>query len=75
MKSIGLDELDIHTLRHVYAVLAIKSGSPLKSVSEQMGHSSVEFTMKVYEYLTNESKKRTASNMNEIIVSLEDDNH
>ena len=75
VRSIGLDEMDIHTLRHVYAVLAIKSGSPLKSVSEQMGHSSVEFTMKVYEYLTNESKKRTASNMNEIIVSLEDDNH
>ena len=41
-------ELKFHALRHTFATRAIESGMDIKSVSEILGHSSVEITMKIY---------------------------
>lgn len=46
--SQGVRQLKFHALRHTFATRAIESGMDIKSVSEILGHSSVEITMKIY---------------------------
>lgn len=46
---IGLDpELTFHSLRHTYATTLLMAGADPKSVSEQMGHSDVAITLRIY---------------------------
>lgn len=38
----------IHGLRHTYASLSLRSGTPVEVVSQQLGHSTVAFTLECY---------------------------
>jgi integrase len=44
----GLRSIRIHDLRHTYATLRISKGDNIADVSNQLGHFSEAFTMKVY---------------------------
>ncbi len=48
---IGLPDLRLHDLRHAYATRLLEAGVHPKVVSEALGHSSVAFTMDVYQHL------------------------
>ncbi|WP_028975749.1 tyrosine-type recombinase/integrase [Sporolactobacillus terrae] len=41
-----------HGLRHTHAIMLLESGVDIKSVSDRLGHSSVEFTANVYVHFT-----------------------
>lgn len=41
-----------HGLRHTHAIMLLESGVDIKSVSQRLGHSSVEFTANVYVHFT-----------------------
>src|SRR5690606_8216275 len=41
----------LHDPRHTHATLMLKEGVPVKVVSERLGHSSVAFTMQVYQHV------------------------
>ena len=45
----GLPHIPLHGLRHSVATLAIKAGTPVKVVSELLGHSKVSTTMQIYQ--------------------------
>ncbi len=46
---LGLDQaLTFHSLRHTYATTLLMAGADPKSVSEQMGHSDVATTLRIY---------------------------
>ena len=45
----GLPRIRFHALRHSVATLAIKTGTPVKVVSELLGHSKVSTTMQIYQ--------------------------
>jgi integrase len=47
----GLEELTPHKARHVFASFMLKAGVPIKLVSEFLGHSSIEITLKYYGHL------------------------
>jgi hypothetical protein len=44
----GLPPIRLHDLRHVAASLALAAGVPMKVVSEQLGHSSIQITSDIY---------------------------
>lgn len=46
-----LPRITLHGLRHTWATLALQAGVPIKVVSERLGHSSVAFTMQVYQHV------------------------
>lgn len=48
VRSIGLDGVRFHDLRHSCAILALQSGCSIKATQELMGHYSSSFTMDVY---------------------------
>lgn len=49
--KMDLPRIRFHDLRHTHATLLLKEGVPPKVVSERLGHSSVAFTMQVYQHV------------------------
>ena len=62
-KAIGAPEARFHDLRHTYAVNSLRAGDDVKTVQENLGHSSAAFTLNVYAHVTEEMKKDRASRM------------
>ena len=48
LRAAGLPEVRIHDLRHTRAAQLLLAGAPVRYVSEQLGHSTVAFTLQVY---------------------------
>ena len=56
LKAAGLPIVNFHALRHMFATNCIRLGFDMKTLSELLGHSSVEVTMKIYVHSSLEQK-------------------
>lgn len=70
VKSIGCPEIRFHDLRHSYAVVSIKSGDPIKTVQENLGHATAAFTLDVYGHVTDQMKQESADRMERFIQDV-----
>ena len=68
-KKIGKDGFRFHDLRHSYAVAAIRAGDDMKTVSSNLGHTTISITMDIYASFTEDMAKASASRMNAYISS------
>ena len=68
-RSLGL-EVRFHELRHAYAALALQGGDDIKTVQENLGHATPEFTMKVYAHANETMKINAAARMENTIKTL-----
>lgn len=73
LKKIGLEGVRFHDLRHTYATLSIQNGDDLKTVSENLGHSTISTTADIYLHVTEEMKKASADRMNDFIRKVSGD--
>lgn len=48
LKRVNLPSINFHVLRHMFATNCIKLGFDVKTLSEILGHSSVEITLNIY---------------------------
>ena len=53
----GLERIKFHTLRHMFATNFIESCGDAKALSEILGHSTVEITLKLYVHSSDEWKR------------------
>lgn len=51
LKSAGLRQVKFHALRHSHASALLQDGASIKAVSQRLGHSTVELTLRVYFHL------------------------
>ena len=70
LNSIGLGDVRFHDLRHCYAAISLQNGDDIKTVSENLGHATVAFTLDVYGHVTEKMKKDSADRMQAYIESL-----
>ena len=70
IKKIGVSDLTVHSLRHEYTQLAQENGDDIKTVQEMLGHSSPEFTMRVYAQSSQGMKRNSAERMGQKIREL-----
>ncbi len=70
VKSLGLEEVRFHDLRHTFAVNSLKSGDDIKTVQENLGHHTAAFTLDTYAHVTSGMKKSSASRMDQYIKSV-----
>lgn len=56
LKKVNLPSINYHTLRHMFATNCIKIGFDVKTLSEILGHSSVETTLNRYVHSSMERK-------------------
>lgn len=65
--QMGCPDVRFHDLRHTYATIAIQSGTDVKTVSSNLGHATVAFTMDQYAHVSEMMKKNSASLMENFI--------
>lgn len=70
VKKMGLPEVRLHDLRHTYATLAIQNGVDYKTISNNLGHATVAFTMDVYADVSMTMQQDSVSKMESFIASL-----
>jgi len=63
LERAALRRLRFHDLRHTYASLLLTDGAPIAYVSEQMGHSSIELTVKRYGHLIPGANRSFVNNL------------
>lgn len=58
LKASKVKEYNFHVLRHTFATNCIKVGMDIKSLSEILGHTSVDVTLNRYVHSSYEMKKK-----------------
>ena len=66
----GIPETRFHDLRHTYATLAIQQKIDIKTVSANLGHATVAFTLDVYGHVSEEMQKDSADRMQAYLDAL-----
>lgn len=64
LTMLGLEHVNFHGLRHTFATRLIESGADCKTVSELLGHASVNTTLNLYVHPQMEQKRRTVELLN-----------
>ena len=64
LKNVNLPSVHFHSLRHVFASTCIKLGFDVKSLSELLGHSSVEVTLNRYVHSSFDQKREYMERLN-----------
>lgn len=70
MQNLGFPDLRFHDLRHAYAVNSLRAGDDIKTVQENLGHSTAAFTLSTYAHATPGMKSESAKRMNDFIHRL-----
>lgn len=71
MRANGFDDLRFHSLRHTFAVNSLRAGDDIKTVQENLGHSTASFTLSTYAHSTPGMKKESANRMGQFIKELQ----
>ena len=61
LRRLGLPHVRFHDLRHGAASLLLAQGTPLKVVSDTLGHSSITITADTYAHLDREQRREAAN--------------
>ena len=68
LKKHDLNKITFHELRHTSATVLLESGMNPKAVMERLGHAKSNVTMEIYAHVNNETRKKSADLIEEIIV-------
>lgn len=66
-KSIGLQSIRLHDLRHFAATRLLAAGIPVRTVSGRLGHSNASSTLGVYAHFLVESDRDAADTLEELL--------
>lgn len=64
LKNCGVKHRKFHTLRHTYATLQFENDMPLKTVSNLLGHSSINITADIYTHVLKKQKEKAVDIIN-----------
>jgi integrase len=71
VKVAGVPPIRLHDVRHTHASLALRSGQPVKVVSERLGHADVAFTMRVYQHVLPGMQQEAADSFAALVEAAE----
>ena len=67
LEQAKIEYINFHALRHTFATRAIEQGVDIKSLSEILGHSSVNITLEKYVHSSIEQKRKEINKINSLI--------
>ena len=70
LAAAGLSGFHFHSLRHTYAVNALRAGEDIKTVQASLGHASAAFTLDKYGHVTDRMRKDSAARMERFIKDV-----
>ncbi len=68
VRAAGLEHLRPHDLRHTYGSLLMSQGVPLKTISELLGHASIEVTADIYLHSLDVQVRDTAQSVEKALA-------
>jgi len=66
-KQANINNVHFHCLRHTFATRALEEGIPAKTVSEILGHASVNTTLDLYSHVLLDTKRKAIEKMRKFI--------
>lgn len=72
IKELHIRYLNFHSLRHTFATSCIESGADYKTVSELLGHSTINMTLNLYVHPSMEQKRKCVELIGNISVNFND---
>lgn len=67
IKGLNINCLNFHSLRHTFATGCIESGADYKTVSELLGHSTINMTLNLYVHPSMEQKRRCVDMIGKVL--------
>ncbi len=55
--QVGVTAITLHELRHTYATIELAAGTPIKVISDRLGHARVQITMDLYMHVSPEMQE------------------
>lgn len=68
LQASGVEEVNFHALRHTFATRCVELGFDVKSLSEILGHATVNITMNRYVHPTLELKKENMKKLSSLLA-------
>lgn len=68
--QIGAPDSVVHALRHTHVVVRLQNMDDIKTISQDVGHASVAFTMDVYAHVSRQMRENSRDKMQAYIQSL-----
>lgn len=68
LKRSSIESVNFHALRHTFATRCVELGVDVKSLSEILGHASVNITMNRYVHPSLELKKQNMQRLSELFA-------
>lgn len=68
LKDCGIENVNFHALRHTFATRCVELGFDIKSLSEILGHSSVNITLNRYVHPSMELKQQNMNKLSELLA-------
>lgn len=63
LKKLQIKKIKFHALRHTFATRSIEAGVDIKTLSELLGHSSIDITLKTYVHTSHELKRKSINKL------------
>ena len=73
LRKAGISRVSFHTLRHTFASNCIRLGCDYKTVSELLGHASVNITLNIYVHSQLNQKKKCVNTVYKDLIGVCDD--
>ena len=64
----GIERINVHTLRHVFATRMLEAGEAAKIVQEILGHEDITTTLNRYTHVLPDTKKKSVQKLNHIFA-------
>lgn len=66
LKNVGISQAGTHSLRHTFASMLFAKGTDVKTVSELLGHASIQITLNTYIHLINKPKHNAVAKLDDV---------
>lgn len=66
LKNVGIDQAGTHSLRHTFASMLFSNGTDVKTVSELLGHASIQITLNTYIHLIGAPKHSAVAKLDDV---------
>lgn len=66
LKNVGISQAGTHSLRHTFASMLFANGTDVKTVSELLGHASIQITLNTYVHLIGKPKYNAVAKLDNI---------
>ena len=67
-------KIRFHDLRHTFATVSLQNHDNVKTVSQNPGHATVDFTLDIYGHVSDEMRRESAAKMQVFYDNLNRDN-